>query len=107
MFVSPIHGEGTAVGQHQHNGLPGRGQGFQQLLLGLRQIKTGTVPAFESVLGHGHLFTLELARDSEHRDDDIGILRRCNRRGVRRRIVLGPDESARGRGPVWFASKPL
>ena len=93
MFLCPVDGESTAVGEDHYDGLASRCDGFKQILLGLGQVDAGAVATMEAGLVDGHLFALKLAGDADDGNDGIGFFCSFDGRRIDRAIDLCPHHA--------------
>ena len=73
MLVGPIEGDGASALQHDDERLAGGSQGLEEFLLRSGQIEAGAVTAAEAVDVNVHLFALELRREADEGDHNIGL----------------------------------
>ncbi len=73
MFVSPVERHCTAALQHNDDWLAGFSDCFEQFLLRRGEVEAGAIAAAESGNLDGHLFALELRRETNEGHDDTGF----------------------------------
>ena len=95
MRLRPVHAQRAAVHQHHHQRLACAPDRFQQSFLRFGQVETGAVAAQKARLADRHLLALELARDSHHRDHNVGFPGCGQSFGRRRRRCIAPTAVAR------------
>ena len=73
VLLRPVDGQSAAVHKHDHQRLAGRGQRFEQLTLHGGQGDVGAVASAEALDVYRHLFALEIGREADEGNDDIGL----------------------------------
>src|SRR5271157_1751795 len=88
----PVDAQCAAVHEYDNERLASRGHSLNQVLFRFWQIKAGAVSTRKAGLIDRHFLAFEAAGDADHRDDNVGIFRRGNGRGIRRIVNRSPQE---------------